>query len=142
MKSVRKLGGEPLPDAGRSSARRARAISASVAGDTTTGGQRDGDLGRGEVEVHRSARATGLRRALARIVAHVLDDQRDRGQQAEDPDAEPPAAGDVRPVVRAQVDARQPDRRGEHERAGHERRAATSPSRRVTASAAAIQAVA
>ena len=55
--------------------------------------------------------------------------------------AEPPAAGDVRPVVRAQVDAGQPDRRGQHHRAVTSA-ALASRSRRVNISAAATQAVA
>ena len=87
-----------------------------VAGHDQHAGQGDRDLGGGEIQVgHRLAAATGgslsLRPAFAAIVADVLDDQCDRGQQAEDPSADRPPGGDIRPPVHAEVDAGETDGR-------------------------------
>ena len=90
--------------------------------------------------VHRRARGGSAR---APIVANVLDDQGDRGEQPEHAGPEPPAAGDVRPPVRAQVDARQ--RRSPPRAPARRTRApplVTSRSRRVSTTAAATHAVA
>ena len=50
------------------------------------------------------------------IVANVLDDKGRSRHQAEDPEPEAPAAGDVGPVVHTQVDAREADGRGDRDR--------------------------
>ena len=82
-----------------------------VAGADDAGGHGDRELGGGEVEVH----AGDLGAADCRDSSEVRDDQGVGRAQRQQPGAQAPAARHVRPVVRAQVDARQADHGGDRQ---------------------------